>query len=710
MQKIIGIDFGTSHTRVAVMEEGSPVVIGSIPSWFGIDKDGNKIAGQKAQSSLPENAVHAAKRLLGRKFTEVDPGGFIFELGEGPSGEAMARISGKLYSPIEIVSQILAEAKNLAEEYLGHEVSDIVISASTYFHSGYRTALRQAAEMAGLSVVRMISDHAAAALAFGFGLKDLESVKVAIIDLGGGTFDFSVFEYEEGIYEILTTAGDLHLGGKDIDRLIIEEMISVFKKEHGVDLRTDLIAMGRLKKVAEKEKIDFSNAPAIKFNIPFLYANVSGPLHLDQTLSSQRLKKLITPLLVRCQTHIKNALKEAKIDSKEINKVILVGGTSRHPLVEEFIKPLFPNSKRSRLIGEPQDVAIGAAIQAGILSGEVKGQLLLDVNPLPLGIETVGGVMSPMIPANTTIPTIKSEVFSTSADNQSYIEIHLLQGKGGSPKDNVSLGRFVFDGILPALKGVPQIELDFDLQPDFFTVTAREKGTGKEKSSLIYQHRSDEGPVRFQQPQRKKTKAPSGRSTEKSSTTETDKLVAKTFFSEIFDGTEKKAAEPEKEVSPEYQSSKLFLSYRRDDSQDVTSRLFDHLVGSFGRENVMVDVDNIPLGMDFRIHLDKMVSQCDIFLAIIGPEWLGTQGRGKSQTRRIDSQKDFVRYEIESALKRNIPIIPILVKGASMPEENDLPESIKELSFRNGAVIRSGWEFNTDTKKLIAGIEKSLTK
>ena len=496
MGKVIGIDLGTTNSAVAVMEGGEPAVIPNAeggrttPSMVALNKAGERLAGQVAKRQAvtnPDNTIFSIKRLMGRKFEEGSVGADVkllpYKIVKASNNDAWVKMGDKDYSPPEISAMILQKLKADAEAYLGETVTEAVITVPAYFNDSQRQATKDAGKIAGLEVLRIVNEPTAAALAYGLDKKHDETV--AVYDLGGGTFDISILELGEGTFQVKSTNGDTHLGGDDFDQRVIDFLCDEYKKEQGIDLRQDKMALQRLKEAAEKAKTELSTVMQTEVNLPFITADASGPKHLNITLTRAKLEQLVMDLVEKTLDPCRQALTDAEKGVDAINEVILVGGQTRMPLVQEKVKQFFAREPHKG-VNPDEVVAIGAAIQAGVLKGDVKDVLLLDVTPLTLGIETLGAVATPLIPRNTTIPTAKSQVFSTAADNQPSVEIHVLQGERPMAADNRTLGRFMLDGILPAPRGMPQVEVTFDIDANgILSVRAQDKGTGKEQKITI---------------------------------------------------------------------------------------------------------------------------------------------------------------------------------------------------------------------------------
>ena len=494
MSKVIGIDLGTTNSVVAVMEGDEPVVIpnqeGSrvTPSVVAFTKDGEVLVGQVAKrqaTTNPENTIFSIKRFMGRRYDEVQEEIALvpYKVVRAPNGDVRIEIQGRMYSPPEISARILGKLKEAAEAYLGGKVTQAIITVPAYFNDSQRQATKDAGQIAGLEVLRIINEPTAASLAYGLDKKKDE--EIAVYDLGGGTFDISVLEIGEGVFEVKATNGDTHLGGDNFDQRIVDWIAEEFKREHGIDLRNDRMALQRLREAAEKAKIELSSTVQTEINLPFITADATGPKHLVMTLTRAKLEALVGDLIDRTIEPCRRVMKDANVSTTDIDEVVLVGGQTRMPKVQEVVKQFFGREPHKG-VNPDEVVAIGAAIQGGILAGDVKGVVLLDVTPLSLGVETLGGVTTVLIPRNTTIPVKKNEMFSTAADNQSSVDIHVVQGERPLARDNRTLGRFQLVGIAPAPRGVPQIEVTFDIDANgILTTSAKDTATGKQQQITI---------------------------------------------------------------------------------------------------------------------------------------------------------------------------------------------------------------------------------
>src|SRR4030081_574260 len=498
MAKVLGIDLGTTNSVVAIMEAGEPTVLENAegsrltPSVVAVNpKTGERLVGQIARRQAitnPENTIFSIKRFMGRKFDDAEVQKALkvvpYKVTRAPNGDVQVVMAGKTYSPPEVSAMILQKLKSDAEAKLGETITQAVITVPAYFNDSQRQATKDAGKIAGLEVLRIINEPTAASLAYGLDKQGKDEV-IAVYDLGGGTFDISILSVGEGVFEVKATNGDTFLGGDDFDQRVIDWIVDEFKKDQGIDLRQDRMALQRLKEAAEKAKIELSSTQSTEINLPFITADAGGPKHLSLNLTRAKLEQLVGDLVERTKGPVEKALKDAGMSPSDIDEVVLVGGQTRMPAVQEMVKQVF-GKEPHKGVNPDEVVAIGAAIQAGVLKGEVKDVLLLDVTPLSLGVETQGGVMTVLIPRNTTIPTSKTETFTTAADGQSSVEIHVVQGERPMAAENKSLGRFVLDGILPAPRGVPQVEVSFDIDANgILHVTAKDKATGKEQKVVI---------------------------------------------------------------------------------------------------------------------------------------------------------------------------------------------------------------------------------
>lgn len=496
MGKILGIDLGTTNSAMAVVQGGKPEIIENkegnrtTPSMIAVNKNGERLVGLLAKRQAvtnPENTLFSIKRLIGRNFEDKDVQEDVrlmpYKISKSSNGAIMVKMGEKEYTPREISAMVLQKLKADAEEKLGEKIEEAVITVPAYFDDAQRKETKEAGEIAGLKVKRIINEPTAAALAYGFDKKKNE--KIAVYDLGGGTFDISILEVGDDTVEVISTNGDTHLGGDDFDQVLINWIIDEFKKQEGIDLSKDNLALQRIKESAEKAKIELSTAQETEINQPFITTDANGPKHLVMKISRAKLEELVGDLVAKTMEPVRKALKDAKLETKDINEVVMVGGMTRMPLVQKKVEEFF-GKKPNSTVNPDEVVAMGAAIQGGVLAGDVKDVLLLDVTPLTLGIETMGGISTPLIERNTTVPTKKSQIFSTAADNQPSVEIHVLQGEREVASGNKTLGRFILDGIAPAPRGIPQVEVTFDIDANgILNVSARDKATGKEQSIRI---------------------------------------------------------------------------------------------------------------------------------------------------------------------------------------------------------------------------------
>ena len=786
----VGISLGTTNTFVAVLRDGVPVVIADeagrrdIPCVVAYGRDGEVLVGHDAEPSDDDywarNTLRAAKRLLARRFDDdavrywrrLIP----YKIVAADNGDAWFEVAGRTLSPVEVVASVLARARQRAELHLGEAIHDVVIAVPAYFNESQRQATDAAARIAGLAVKRFINDTTATALAYA-SVKNPQEQTVAVCDVGGGTFDVSIMQIdriddEDYTVEVLATSGDSSLGGEDIDLHIVELLADEFGKSNGIDLRADAVALMRLKRAAAKAKVALSTGRDETISMPYIATDGAGtPQHLEFKLTRAHLERLMEDMVQRMLAPCNRALADAGKTASDVDELILVGGQSATPKVRVAIEKVFKKTPRT-VVDPVESVAMGAAIQAGVLSGEITNVLVLDVTPLSLGIETLGGVMTRLIERNTTIPTRVAQVFSTAEDNQDAVTVHILQGEYERAADNKSLGRFDLSGIPPAPRGVPQIEVTFDVDASgMLHVSAIDKATGRQQSvevsapsglseqeihrmiadaetnadkdrqfgrlvaarneaeSLVYSVKRSLADAPTELP-------PDLTKAVKSAIKGLEQAIRGDDIAQIDGATQRLSAtsakigefwyaeRKEEHVHPRASTAdrgaqtappatddhedgrKIFISYRRETGGMVTGWLYEKLINHYPPQDVFIDIDAIPLGVDFRKYLDREVGKCRVMLVVIDKDWLSV--RDENGNRRLDDPRDFVRIEIESALKREIPIIPLLIQSARIPGHDDLPSSLSELAFRNASQIRGGHDFQRDVERLIKGIDHLL--
>ena len=702
MAKTIGIDLGTTDSCMAVVEGGRPHVIlnaegeRTTPSVVAFTRDGQRLAGSVAKRQAvtnPANTVFSVKRFMGRKKAEVREEESIvpYNVVSGPSGDVRVEVNGRLYSPPEISAILLQKLKADAEAYLREPVDSAVITVPAYFNEDQRQATKDAGRIAGLNVKRIINEPTAAALAYGLDTAFDETVLV--FDLGGGTFDVSVLEIGDGVFEVKSTAGDNHLGGDNFDKSIVDWLAAEFWREQEIDLTAAMTALQRLYEAAEKAKIELSSVRETRINLPFIIADASGSKHLDVLLTRSDLDELTGDLIERLAGPVRQALDDAKRkEVTEIDHVVLVGGMTRMPAVQDKVTELTEKKPRTG-INRQEIVAMGAAIQAGVLARDIKDTLLLDVVPFTLGIETEppateadsdemrlpaqralrvrheGGVMATLIRRNTTIPTRRSEIFSTAEDNQPSVEIHVLQGERDRAMDNKSLGRFQLTGIAPAPRGIPQIEVGFDIWPDgLMEVSAKDLGTGNEQ-----------------------------------------KIEIASDFALSPDTIERLRSVDPPQPPRGASAHRVFVSYRREQSSGHAGRLVDLLVPDhFKADEVFIDIDMDP-GVDFVEALEEAVQACEVLLVLIGPRWAeATDAAGRA---RLHQAHDYVRLEIAAALRRGpaVRVVPLLLAGAEMPSTEALPDDLVPLARRQ-ALVLTDQRWKDDVRRLAGVLDGILRR
>ena len=740
---LVAIDLGTSNSRAAVWLEGQVRLLrnsqgyASTKSLLVRTSSGNVLVGQPATRLSSKDSLEAfpsIKRLVGARFSDTRIESLSKTLGYDvvrmTDDTVGVKFGGADVAPQQLLACLLLDIKKTAEANLGHPIREIVLTVPAYYNNAQRQAARDAATIAGLETRWILNSSTAAALAYGLDKK--KKVKtIAVYDLGGGTFDVSILEIGDGVFEVKSTNGDTFLGGEDFDMRLVSYLADEFKKSNGIDLRGDKLTLQRLKEAAEKAKIELSSAAQTKINLPYITADASGPKHLTMKLTRAKLESLVDDLISRTKGPCEQAMKDAGLKAAEIDEVVLVGGMTRMPKVQQVVKELF-GKEPHKGVNPDEVVAVGAAIQGGVLKGEVKDVLLLDVTPLSLGIETLGGVFTRLIERNTTIPTKKSQTFSTAEDGQSAVTIRVSQGEREMAADNKSLGQFGLLGIPPAPRGVPQIEVTFDIDVHGIVhVSAKDKATSKEQSiritgtgglsevalgrmsqeilrwlstpECVATAEAGDGTIASEIKISWRPDAPASKEMIESAITLVERFCSAGFIDRDQVARIRRAAESVASgegVEEEPPRRYIFISYRRHDSISVAGRMFDKLSSAFP-DLVQFDQASIPYGVDFRSHLERSIRSSLVVLAIVGRNWLAAaDGR-----KLVENDRDYVRLEIETAFRYDVPVIPILLESSIMPSEDQLPLKMAQFALLNAASVSEGRNFHPDMQRVIERIK-----